>query len=451
MARKVSFYTLGCRVNQYESQLVAERFKALGWEIAGEEEAADAYVVNTCSVTALSDRKSRQYIRRMKRLNPSAVIAVMGCYPQTDPGAVEKLSEADIVIGTEGKERVPALVEELIRERELSGSCSRMMLTSGGRPSSAVYEDHASIVGSESRTRALLKIEEGCDRFCSYCVIPYARGPVRSRPLGSILDEAAGLVEAGYREIVLTGINTALYGTDRPDVRVSGIAEVVDAISAIPGDFRIRIGSLEPTVVNAEYVKELFGFGKLCHHLHLSIQSGSARVLEAMNRHYSPDDYLRIVRELKAFDPLYGITTDIITGFPGETEEDFQDSLDMVRMAEYLKVHGFPYSQRPFTAAAGFDGQIAPQEKKRRNARLAEVSEQVSLAFRSRMKGSLQRVLTEERARIGGQLFMKGHASNYCPVYIPDPGGRLEANRFMDVTAGDPVEDGVQGTPAETP
>ena len=425
-------------MNQYETQLMAELFKARGWEIGGEEDVSDAYVVNTCTVTALSDRKSRQYIRRMKRLNPQAAVIVMGCYPQTRPEALASMEEADVIIGTEGKERAPELAEEFLKTRE------RKLLTSGGRPESREYTDHQAIFGSESRTRALIKIEEGCDRFCSYCVIPYARGPVRSRPLESIVSEARGLVEAGYKEIVLSGINTALYGSERPDVSVSGIDGVIEAISALPGDFRIRIGSLEPTVVNADYVKKLFGYDKLCHHLHLSVQSGSDRVLKAMNRHYSAAEYLDIVRVLREFDPLYGITTDIIAGFPGESEEDFEQTLELAEKAGYLHIHGFPYSVRPFTKAAEMEGQLPPHVKKERNARLGELSEKLSLEFRKSMEGSFQRVLTEERVSVDGREYIKGHASNYCPVYIPAEAA-ITDNEFIDVRAGEPIADGVAG------
>lgn len=446
--KTVAFYTLGCKVNQYETQAMAEAFKANGYTVLSEEERADVYVVNSCSVTALADRKSRQYVRRMKRQNPDAVVVMAGCYPQTDYKAVSEMPEVDIILGTTQKSRVVELVEGYRGEREShvedlwKGTAAPGSAGSGPRS----YESDGSVSGIDDKTRAMIKIQTGCNRFCSYCVIPYARGPVVSRSAAEIKNEAEKLVSAGYKEIILTGINTALYGaengfTDDLNTGASGIEIVVRALEDIPGDFRVRLNSLEPTVVDARYVKRLFAYERLCHHVHLSVQSGSDRVIAAMNRHYTRSQYLEIVDALRGFDPLYGITTDIIVGFPGESQADFEDSLRLVEEADFLKVHAFPYSKRPFTKAAQMEGQVAPQVKKERNHRLIELSDEVSARFRAKMAGSVQRVLAEE---LSGQ-YWKGHASNFCPVYFSADKNIDLSGRFVDIIIDDVYKDGVKG------
>ncbi|MBR0139610.1 MAG: tRNA (N(6)-L-threonylcarbamoyladenosine(37)-C(2))-methylthiotransferase MtaB, partial [Firmicutes bacterium] len=436
--KKVAFYTLGCKVNQYESQLMADMFKDRGWQVVPEESAADAYVINSCSVTRLADRKSRQYLRRMKRQNPKACVVLCGCYSQTNPEEVKAIEEVDIVLGAQDKLRAIELAEAF-----LEGDRTKICTVTEPRATDTVYRVHQSCSALESRTRAMIKVEEGCNRYCSYCVIPYARGPVRSRPLEDIVREAQKLVDDGCRELVLTGINTALYGTEKDSSEPSGIHSVIEAVSDIEGDFRIRLSSLEPTVVNAAYVKKLFGYDKLCHHLHLSVQSGSDRIIRAMNRHYTVSEYMEIVDALRAFDPDYGITTDIIVGFPSETEDDLAQSLELVRRAGYLKVHGFPYSKRLYTAAASLPGQIAPPVKKERNRLLIEEADKVSLEFRRSLEGHRMRVLFEEKTEVDGRQLWKGRASNYTPVYF-DSDEDL-SNVFADMIAGPPLSDGVLG------
>ena len=437
---KVSFYTLGCKVNQYETQAVAEAFRRSGYEIAAEEDTADVYVVNTCTVTRLADRKSRQYIRRMKKANPDAVVVIMGCYPQTNPDEVAQIEEADIILGTTEKTRAPEYVAEFLKDR------LRQQHVKEPKVLEQCYNEDGGVTCLESKTRALIKIQEGCNRFCSYCVIPYARGAVRSRGLSEIVSEAEKLIRAGYKEIVLTGINTALYGLENEAFldksKPYGIETVVAAISEIPGDFRIRLGSMEPTVVDAEYVSRLFKYDKLCHHIHLALQSGSTRIIRAMNRSYTAESYMEIVRALREFDPCYGITTDIITGFPGETEEDFEKSLDMVRKVRYLKVHGFPYSQRLFTPAASMDGQIAPPVKKERNKKLIALAEEVSAGFRSSMIGIPQRVLAEEKGPDG---LWRGHADNFTEIHFLEESGNDISNTFVTVIPALLYEEGLLG------
>ena len=409
---KVAFHTLGCKVNQYETQAMIEQFSKRGHQIVSEDSFADAYILNTCSVTNIADRKSRQYIRKMKKVNPDSLIAVTGCYAQMSGQEIFDLPEVDIVAGINEKHKILDYLEKgekaihILPYKELKE-----------------YVETGSIVSMESRTRAYIKVQEGCNRFCSYCIIPYARGPVRYRKVQDVLNEAEGLVKAGFKELILTGINTALYGED-------GIEVLIKEISQIPGDFRIRLSSLEPTVVNAEYVKRLLKYPKLCHHLHLSLQSGSDKILSLMNRKYDRNQYLDIVKALKDFDPCYGITTDIIVGFPGETEEDFEYSVDMVKEVDFCKVHVFQYSKRPGTKAISMPGQVPSPIKKERSERLIALGDR---PFLEKNLGQVRRVLFEENNA--------GYTDNYIKVYV-DAG---PMGTFCDVMLDEIYEDGIKG------
>jgi len=441
---KIAFHTLGCKVNQYETEAMKEQFSSAGYEIVGEEDWADVYIINTCTVTNLADRKSRQYIRRMKKQNPAAIAAVTGCYAQVSPEELAAMEEVDIVAGTGEKNNLLAYVEEFRKQRQMQVHIKTYdELTE--------YTDRGIITSMESRTRAYIKIQEGCNRFCSYCLIPFARGHVRSRNPQEVVEEARALVEAGFKEVILTGINTALYGTEESfswplteaekAAGMSGIEIIIGRINALPGQFRIRLSSLEPTVVNADYVKRLMAYEKLCPHPHLSIQSGSDHVLKLMNRRYNRDEYLDIVRVLKAHDPGYGITTDIIAGFPGETEEDFEDSIDMIEKAGFCKVHGFRYSKRPGTAAASMKGHLDGNTKNERISRLLEAGEKAAKEF---FAGELERgmprtVLFEE----WDDGLITGYTENYIKVYAE--GGEEHLNRFQKVKLLEEYKDGMKG------
>ena len=435
---KVAFHTLGCKVNQYETEAVKEAFVSRGAEIAAEDEPADVYVVNTCTVTNIADRKSRQYIRRMKSVCPDALMVVTGCYAQVSKEDLEDMPEVDLIIGNGLKSEIADRVYEAL-ERRGDGS--------GGFPAETHvlgydelrgYEDMGTVTAAESSMcRAYIKIEEGCDRFCSYCLIPFARGRVRSRDPGDIETEAKGLIERGCREIVLTGINTALYGSEegfafrrRDDEEgLSGLEVIIKRLDALDGDFRIRLSSLEPTVVDVNDVRKLLGYGKLCSHLHLSIQSGSDHVLRMMNRRYTADEYLGIVRALKEFDPDYGITTDIIAGFPGETEEDHRETLALIEKAGFGRVHVFRFSSREGTAAAGMDGQVDGNTKSRRAAELSEAADRAFAAFAEQNKGRLHRFLAEERE----DGYVSGYTDNYIRTYVKDEEGLIRMGEFCDV------------------
>ena len=399
---RVAFHTLGCKVNHYETEAMREAFVSRGAVSVGEEEPADVYIVNTCTVTNIADRKSRQYIRRMKKVNPDALIVVTGCYAQVEPEEVAAIPEVDMVVGNGQKSKICGLVlERLSRPQEHRGPDIQIL----ARNELTEYEDMGIVSSSEpGMTRAYIKIQEGCDRFCSYCLIPYARGPVRSRAPEEIIEEARMLISSGVREIVLTGINTALYGTDKNGS--CGIAELLGMLDDLDGDFRIRLSSLEPTVVDKDDVEKIIRHRSLCHHLHLSVQNGSDKVLSSMNRHYTRDEYL-----------------------------------DIVRRAEFGKVHVFRYSPRKGTVGASLPDAVPGEIKNERSDRLEEVSSAVAADFIQKNCGTLSTVLTEEM-RDG---YMSGYTDNYIKVYIPAGDGCEdvpEAGSFCMVRLTEPFRDG---------
>lgn len=436
---KVAFHTLGCKVNQYETEAMREQFKAEGFESVDENDFADVYVINTCTVTNLADRKSRQYIRRMKKGNPDAVIAVTGCYAQIKPEELAELPEVDIVAGTGEKNNIIQYVKSFMEEKQQQTHIKTY-------DELCEYQDRGIITSMESRTRAYIKIQEGCDRFCAYCLIPFARGKVRSRDPEEVVAEAKALVAKGFKEIILTGINTALYGIEDGFAekyplwaKEDGIESIIKAICQIPGEFRVRLSSLEPAVINAEYVERLMKYDKLCHHLHLSAQSGSDHVLKLMNRPYGQKEYLDIVEVLRKCDPLYGISTDIIVGFPQETDEDFEDSMNLIEKAEFCKVHAFRYSKREGTAAAAMKGQVLSQVKNARVTALMEAGERASDHFFEKCKGAVRTVLFEEW---DGE-YITGYTDNYIKVYAK--GSDDDLNCFREVKLLEIYKDGMKG------
>ena len=436
---KVAFHTLGCKVNQYETEAMRQQFVKAGFESVDENDFADVYVINTCTVTNLADRKSRQYIRRMKKGNPEAVIAVTGCYAQIKPEELAELPEVDIVAGTGEKNNIIAYVQEFMEAHKPQKHIKTY-------DELCEYQDRGIITSMESRTRAYIKIQEGCDRFCSYCLIPFARGKVRSRNPEEVVAEAKALIDKGFKEIILTGINTALYGVEDgfadkyPDwAKEDGIESIIKAICEIEGEFRVRLSSLEPAVINADYVERLMKYDKLCHHLHLSAQSGSTNVLKLMNRPYGQQDYLDIVDVLRKCDPLYGISTDIIVGFPQESDEDFEDSLQLVEKAGFCKVHAFRYSKREGTAAAVMKGQVASETKNSRVTALMAAGDKASNDFFERCKGVTRTVLFEE----WDGDYITGYTDNYVKVYAK--GSDEDLNCFREVKLLEIYKDGMKG------
>lgn len=441
---RVAFHTLGCKVNQYETQAIKEDFIERGAEIVSEEDAADVYIVNTCTVTNIADRKSRQYIRRMKSANPESIVVVTGCYAQVSAEEIDAMPEVDLVMGNGIKSKICDRVFEMYGEAQRKVERAPEILE---REELDFYDNMGMVVSSElGISRAYIKIEEGCDRFCSYCMIPFARGPIRSRAMDEILEEAKLLLDKGFKELVLTGINTALYGTEEGfswdriegESDLTALEALLSRLNEIDRDFRIRLSSLEPTVVEKENVERIIRYDKLCHHLHLSVQSGSTKVLESMNRHYTAEEYLEIVEAIRQFDPDYGITTDIIVGFAGETEEDFNESIEVVRKARFGRVHAFRYSQRKGTVGATMKSQVAGVVKAERLSRLLRVAEETANAF---IKQNFERehiVLVEEHQ---GQ-YACGYTDNYIRVYIEDKRAEIPLGEFCKVKLVDSFEDG---------
>ena len=409
--KRVAFHTLGCRVNQYETEAMKHLFEARGYQIVGETDPADVYVVNTCTVTGLADRKSRQYIRRMKKANQDAVIAATGCYVQTEPETLRQIEELDILLGTNHKYEIVDVVEERLARRAgrtggaASGEPEEKVVRIDARQYLNEFVEAGKVTAPDGKTRANVKIEEGCDRYCTYCQIPTARGPVRSRKRENILRESRDLIDAGFKELILTGINTALY-EDLP-----GLLSDLDHME---GDFRVRLASLEPTVVDAPFVARLIESERLCHHLHLSLQSGSDTVLKRMGRRYGRKEYLEIVKVLRDIDPLFNITTDIIVGFPGETEEEFRETLSLAEEVAFGKIHVFKYSRRPGTKAAVMPDQVPEPVKKERSTRLQALGDRLMADYHRLHLGTEQRVLVEEQEN----GLWTGYTNDYTKAFI---------------------------------
>ena len=400
---KAAFYTLGCKVNQYESQAMEELFRRRGYEIVAPDTQADIYVVNSCTVTASGDKKTRQAVRRLRREHPDAVVALTGCLPQTDPHAAEELPEADLVLGTRERRGIVDAVEEFLAGRQ---RLVRVLPHEQSEP----FEPLEAL-GDEGHTRAFLKIQDGCTQFCAYCIIPYARGPLRSKPLDALRLEVLDLAAAGYREIVLTGINLSLYGREL-GLR---LPDAVAAAAAVPGVDRVRIGSLEPELLSDADLDRLAAVPELCGQFHLSLQSGCDRTLERMNRHYTTERYRAIAGALREKFPGCAITTDVITGFPGETPEEFEETCRFVREMGFAMVHIFPYSQRRGTAAAAMDEQVPVEERRRRASELAGITAGSSERFYRAQVGSVQPVLIERKR---DPEWIRGYTPNYTPVRI---------------------------------
>ena len=412
---KAAIYTLGCKVNQYETQAMEQTLRERGHQVVDFSEEADAYVVNTCSVTAVSDQKSRQVIHRIRKQHPAAVVAVCGCYPQTHPEDVRKL-EVDLIAGTGDREGFVTLLEEA---------------TAGKRNLEAIdksFERRTFEVlpagGMEGRTRAMLKIEDGCVNFCSYCIIPYARGPVRSLPMGQAVEQTAQLAAEGYREIVLTGIEISSWGHDLKNGKT--LIDLLEALSAAAPDVRIRLGSLEPRTVTEDFCRRAAALDNLCPQFHLSMQSGCDETLKRMNRKYDTARYLESVELLNRWFDRPAITTDLIVGFPEETEEEFDRTLAFIRRCGFARMHIFPYSVRPGTPAAEMK-QIPKTIKEERARRAAAAAEEMHRAYLEGCVGMTYPVLFEQPKN--GKF--SGHAPNYMEVLAE---GENLHNRLLNVT-----------------
>ena len=404
---RIAIYTLGCKVNQYETQAMETELTRRGHTLVPFDGEADAYVINTCTVTAVSDKKSRQMIRQARKRSPHAIVAVCGCYAQTDPQAVEAL-EVDLVMGTNDRmgfvNRLEALspdggqvvdVDDALRRRTFEA------LPAGGL---------------EGRTRAMLKVEDGCVNFCTYCIIPYARGPIRSLPVEQAAAQAARLAAEGYRELVLTGIEISSWGRDLEGKPT--LMDLVEGVCAAAPDCRVRLGSLEPRTITEEFCRRGAALPNLCPHFHLSMQSGCDATLKRMNRKYDTARYAESVRLLRAYFDRPGITTDLIVGFPGETEEEFAQTLDFIQACAFSAMHIFPYSRRTGTPAAAMEGQIPNAVKEERAHRAGAAARAMHTAWLESWVGQTLPVLFEEEK----DGLWRGHAPNYTEVFVPGRG-----------------------------
>lgn len=397
----VKFYTLGCKVNQYETQELTELLQKNGYTVTLQDDNADIFVVNSCTVTAESDRKTRQTVRRLKRNFPQSTVVLTGCMPQAFPDSAQSLDAADIVIGNKNNILLPQKLSAFFSARK------RVFAVSQHQSGEPFLGDL--ITDFNERTRANLKIEDGCDRFCSYCIIPTARGRVRSKPIADIQKEALALSEKGFRELVLVGINLSAYGKDSGEK----FADAVQAACSPEGIFRVRLGSLEPDHMTDEVIAALSRLPKLCGQFHISLQSGCNRTLKRMNRHYTADEYFALAEKLRAAFPDCTLTTDMMVGFAGETDEDFHESVAFAEKVGFEKIHVFPYSVRQGTRAASFDGQVEKRVKEERAAVLLDTAKRLRTAFLLRQIGKTVEVLCEHKAE-NGQHF--GYTGNYTPV-----------------------------------
>ena len=403
--------TLGCKVNQFETQAMEERLLQHGHEPAAPGEIADAVIVNTCAVTAESGRKSRQMIRRLRDENPGAVVAVCGCYAQLSPKENEEIG-ASVIFGTGDRMAFVDAVEQAVKD----GTGEKHI----DRPFSRRELEYLPAGAVSGRTRAMLKIQDGCRNFCTYCIIPYVRGSLRSMPVAVAAAETAKLREEGFRELVLTGIEVASYGLDLPDR--PGLEDVIEAVSAESGDMRLRLGSLEPTVITDDFCRRLAAAGKVCRHFHLSLQSGCDRTLKAMNRKYDTAFFYHAVELLRQWFPGCGLTGDLITGFPGETEEDHETTLAFLEKCAFSGLHVFPYSRRPGTPADKLPEQLTAAVKNRRAHEAKAVAVRTGEAFLDASIGQTLPVLFESRGEQGSI----GHSDTYLQVLVPEEGLRGE-------------------------
>ena len=424
---KFAFYTLGCKVNQYETQAMQQMLLADGHTLGEFDELCDGYIINTCTVTAVSDKKSRNAIRRVRRLNPNAVVGVCGCYAQANPDEIRKL-DVDVLVGTADRR---AFISHLEQAAEHKQKWEKIEDNRLGQDFEILPAG-----GLTARTRALLKVEDGCNNFCSYCIIPYARGRVRSMPLDAAVAEAQKLAAEGYREIVINGIEISSWGQEWKDGSV--LRDLLAAICAAVPDVRIRLGSLEPRTIDEAFCRALAGFPNLCPQFHLSLQSGSDSVLRRMNRKYDTARYAESVRLLHAYFPGCAVTTDLIVGFPGETEEEFAESLEFLKTCGLSMFHIFPYSRRKGTPAADMPDQIPNAVKERRAAEAASAAAELEAAYHASMLGTTQQVLFEQEEN----GLYAGHAMNYVKVYVQ--AAQLH-NELRAVRVTDLCRDGVFG------
>lgn len=398
-----SIFNFGCKVNQYESQVMTELMISRGYEYTEDRENADIMIINSCTVTAVSDNKVMKLIRHLRRAKENAVIVLTGCMPQAYPNLKEEFSQVDIVLGNALRSELPDEIEKFLSTHEQIINVHKYTKNSDF--------ELVSVSKFEERTRAFIKIEDGCNRYCSYCIIPYARGPVRSKPIDVLKKELTHLAKCGYKEIVLVGINLSAYGRELG----LHLCDAVECACSIDGVERVRLGSLEPERMDKESIERLSKLDKFCPQFHLSLQSGCNATLKRMNRHYTAEEYIKIVKDLRAAFENCAITTDVMVGFAGETEEEFKQSLDFVKEVAFAKAHVFPYSQREGTVAAKAPNQIDNSVKSQRSKVMIEACNETRTAFLNSQVGRTEEVLFEQPTKDG---YWEGYTKNYTPVKV---------------------------------
>lgn len=428
--KKAALHNLGCKVNAYESEAMGQLLRQAGYEIVPFRERADVYIVNTCSVTNIADRKSRQMLHRAKKQNPSAVVVAAGCYVQSAAEELKKDLAVDIIIGNNKKQELISILEEYFRQN--SGKTEKRVWSEHLIKIDSTKEYEAlHIDGTADHTRAFIKVQDGCNQFCSYCIIPYTRGRVRSRVPREAEQEVASLAAAGYREIVLTGIHLSSYGIDFPESQKENLLGLIWRLHQIEGISRIRLGSLEPRIITEAFVSALAGLPKLCPHFHLSLQSGCDETLKRMNRHYTTKEYAQCCSLLRSAFDNPAITTDVIVGFPGENEGEFARTKDFLHQMGFYEMHIFKYSPRSGTRAVRMPGQIPESLKARRSEELLSLEKAMSRKYRQSFLHIPQEVLLEEETQINGISYFIGHTREYVKIAVP--GRNHQPNTLVEV------------------
>ena len=421
MKKKVALHNLGCKVNAYEVEAMQQLLENAGYETVPFEEGADVYVINTCTVTNIADRKSRQMLHKAKKMNPDAIVVATGCYAQADTEKLKEDTAVDLILGNNQKTQIVEALEEYEKEHAKQVQVIEINHTKE-------YEE-LSISSTAEHVRAYIKVQDGCNQFCTYCIIPFARGRVRSRKIEEVLSEVETLAAKGYKEVVLTGIHLSSYGVDFPKEERESLLSLIQAVSRVEGISRIRLGSLEPRIITEEFLEGIVKTGKVCPHFHLSLQSGCNKTLKNMNRRYSAQEYAEKCELIRKFYPAPALTTDVIVGFPQETEEDFEESYEFVKKIHFYETHIFKYSRRHGTKAASMDGQLTEAAKAQRSDRMLELHEIRAREYEEAMIGKKMELLLEEEIEIDGRPWYVGHSREYVRAVIR----KTDAHRVNDL------------------
>ena len=410
MKKKVALHNLGCKVNAYEVEAMQQLLEKAGYEIVPFTEGADVYLINTCTVTNIADRKSRQMLHKAKKMNPDAIVVAAGCYAQADTEKLKEDNAVDLILGNNQKTQIVEVLEEYEKEHSKQVQVIEINHTKE-------YEE-LSIEQTAEHVRAYIKVQDGCNQFCTYCIIPFARGRVRSRKIADVLKEVETLASKGYKEVVLTGIHLSSYGVDFPKEERESLLSLIQAVSKVTGIQRIRLGSLEPRIITEEFLEGIVATGKVCPHFHLSLQSGCNKTLKNMNRRYSAQEYAEKCELIRKYYPAPALTTDVIVGFPMETEEDFEESYEFVKNIHFYETHIFKYSRRHGTKAAAMDGQLTEAVKAQRSEKLLALHDIRAKEYEETMIGKTIELLLEEEIEEDGKSWYVGHSREYVRAVI---------------------------------